>query len=238
MSFTEVISDAIKYPFSDIKKFIIVGVLALLAAFAEVGYAFVGDNTIMFLILLIIGLIFAIILSGYSVGVIRNAIQNSNEIPGVDLVANFIDGIKVLIISIVYYIIPVIIAVILGAFAGLVGVGFNVLDAGMAFTRLIALIIFILFSIFAIVAIARFADTGNLGAALSIGEVIEDAKRVGILNIILFLIVVVIIALILSIIVGIISIIPFIGGIIGAIILGGFMVLFYNRGIGLLYGSA
>lgn len=103
---------------------------------------------------------------------------------------------------------------------------------------IIGIILFVLFSIFEIVAVARFADKGELGAALIIGEVIEDAKRVGILNIILFTIVAVILILILSLIAGVLALIPIIGIIVGVIILGGFMILFYNRGIGLLYASA
>ncbi len=237
MSLGEILSDAISYPFSDITKFLIVGILALLAGISSVFFPQGGDGVI-FILLAIIGIIFAVILSGYGVSVIRNAIRNSDEIPGVEPVANIIDGIKVAIIGIVYYIIPIIIALIIAFALGLIGAGLNQVSAMVSIAGLITVILFILFTIFEIVAVARFADTGELGAALSIGAVIEDAKRVGILNIILFTIVAVILIFVLSLIISILAIIPFIGIIIGIIILGGFMTLFYYRGIGLLYASA
>jgi hypothetical protein len=238
MSLGEILSDAIRYPFSDITKFLIVGILALLAGITSVLYPTGSDGSVIFILLAIISLVFAFIISGYGVAVIRNTIKNSDEIPGIDPVANIIDGIKVAIIGIVYYIIPLILVVIISFALGLIGAGLNQVSAVVIIASIIGIILFVLFSIFEIVAVARFADKGELGAALSIGEVIEDAKRVGILNIILFTIVAVILILILSLIAGVLALIPIIGIIVGVIILGGFMILFYNRGIGLLYASA
>lgn len=238
MSLCEILSDAIRYPFSDITKFLIVGILALLAGITSVLYPTGSDGSVIFILLAIISLVFAFIISGYGVAVIRNTIKNSDEIPGIDPVANIIDGIKVAIIGIVYYIIPLILVVIISFALGLIGAGLNQVSAVVIIACIIGIILFVLFSIFEIVAVARFADKGELGAALSIGEVIEDAKRVGILNIILFTIVAVILILILSLIAGVLALIPIIGIIVGVIILGGFMILFYNRGIGLLYASA
>lgn len=238
MSLGEILSDAIRYPFSDITKFLIVGILALLAGITSVLYPTGSDGSVIFILLAIISLVFAFIISGYGVAVIRNTIKNSDEIPGIDPVANIIDGIKVAIIGIVYYIIPLILVVIISFALGLIGAGLNQVSAMVIIASIIGIILFVLFSIFEIVAVARFADKGELGAALSIGEVIEDAKRVGILNIILFTIVAVILILILSLIAGVLALIPIIGIIVGVIILGGFMILFYNRGIGLLYASA
>lgn len=238
MSLGEILSDAIRYPFSDITKFLIVGILALLAGITSVLYPTGSDGSVIFILLAIISLVFAFIISGYGVAVIRNTIKNSDEIPGIDPVANIIDGIKVAIIGIVYYIIPLILVVIISFALGLIGAGLNQVSAVVIIASIIGIILFVLFSIFEIVAVARFADKGELGAALSIGEVIEDAKRVGILNIILFTIVAVILILILLLIAGVLALIPIIGIIVGVIILGGFMILFYNRGIGLLYASA
>ncbi|AMD17324.1 hypothetical protein TL18_04365 [Methanobrevibacter sp. YE315] len=238
MSVIEVISDAIAYPFSDIKKYLIVGVLTLLAGFYSVLGSFGIDNSILMLLAILVSIVFALILSGYGLQVIKKGIQHSNEIPDIDPVTNLVDGIKVLIIGIVYYIIPVIIAMILGVFSGLVGAGLNHTGVGIGVGTILAIIVVIIFSILEIVAIAKFADTGNMGDAFSFGQIFEDAKRIGILNIILFVIIALIIILILSFILGLLAIIPYIGFIIGMILLGGFIVLFYNKGIGLLYASA
>ena len=238
MSLGEILSDAIRYPFSDITKFLMVGVLALLAGIANLIYPNGTDNTIMMVLLTLIGVIFGVILSGFCLDVIRKGIHHSNEIPSINPAENLIDGIKVIIIEIVYYIIPLIIAAVLGLLGGFVGAGLNQVSAGTAFAVIVALIVVIIFSILEIVAIARFADTGDLGAAFNFGEIFEYAKRIGILNIILFTIVTIILAVVLSIVLGLLGLIPYIGVIIAVVLLGGFIVLFYYRGIGLLYAHA
>lgn len=239
MSLTEIISNAISYPFSDIGKFIMVGILVLLAGLSSFIAPFgIQNNSILALIIVLIALIFAIVLSGYSVDVIKNGIDNSNEIPSIDFMKNFVNGLKTLVIGIVYFIIPIIIMLVLGMITGAIGAGLDHLAAAMGVTSIIAVIIFILFAIFEIVALARFADTGELGAALSIGEVVEDAKRVGILKIIGFLIVSFIIALVATFLSSLLAIIPFIGLIIAVIVLGAFVTLFIYRGFGLLYADA
>ena len=239
MSLTEIISNAISYPFSDIGKFIMVGILVLLAGLSSFIAPFgIQNNSILALIILLIALIFAIVLSGYNVDVIKNGIDNSDEIPSIDFMKNFVNGLKTLVIGIVYFIIPIIIMLVLGMITGAIGAGLDHLAEAMGVTFIIAAIIFILFAIFEIVALARFADTGELGAALSIGEVVEDAKRVGIFKIIGFLIVAFIIALVATFLSSLLAIIPFIGLIIAVIVLGAFVTLFIYRGFGLLYADA
>lgn len=239
MSLTEIISNAISYPFSDIGKFIMVGILVLLAGLSSFIAPFgIQNNSILALIIVLIALIFAIVLSGYNVDVIKNGIDNSNEIPSIDFMKNFVNGLKTLVIGIVYFIIPIIIMLVLGMITGAIGAGLDHLAAAMGVTSIIAVIIFILFAIFEIVALARFADTGELGAALSIGAVVEDAKRVGILKIIGFLIVSFIIALVATFLSSLLAIIPFLGLIIAVIVLGAFVTLFIYRGFGLLYADA
>ena len=238
MSLGEIISDAVKYPFSDITKFIIVGILVLLAAIPNVVYPTPEGRGLIYLLLALIGFIFSIVLSGYSMTVIKNGIEHSSEIPGIDPVANFIDGIKVIIIGIVYFIIPIIIASLFGGLTSIVGAGLNHAGAGLGIGAIVSLVVFIIFAIFEIVALSRFANTDEFGTAFNFGAVIDDAKRIGFLNIILFTIIALIIIFVVSLIVSLLSFIPFIGSIIAVILLGGFFILFYYRGIGLLYASA
>ena len=155
-----------------------------------------------------------------------------------DPVNNFIDGIKVIIIGIVFFIIPFIITFILMLITGAVGAGLDNLVAGLGFGAIIAVILFIIFAIFEIIAIARFAKTDEFGDAFNFGAIMEDIKRIGIAKIIAFLIVAFIVIFIAYIIISILAIIPFIGIIIAEIISGAFVLLFYNRGIGLLYDDA
>ena len=173
---------------------------------------------------------------GYSINVIKRGIDNSNEIPDFDFVNNFVDGLKLILIGFVYFIIPLIITLVLLFVFGAIGSGLNQVVGSLGIWALIA-VIFIIFGIFAIVAQARFAISHSISDALSIGEVFEDVKRIGILKIILFLIVVSILISVLALILAIITVIPVIGVMIIDLLLGGFIFLFLNYGIGLLYAE-
>lgn len=238
MSLGEIFSDALKYPFSDITNFLIVGVLAVLASLSSVISSFGIQNGIIAGLAVIIGFIFAIILSGYSIDVIKKGIEHSNDFPEIDLKENLINGIKALIIGIVYMIIPAIIAFALMVVFGVVGAGINHAMASLGLASIIIFIVFILFGIFEMVALAKFADTKDLGAALNIGGVIEDAKKIGILKIIVFIIIVMIIAIVATFIISLFAFIPYIGVIIATLIFGAFAVLFANKALGLLYAEA
>lgn len=238
MSLTEILSDSIKYPFSDITKFLIVGIIALLAGITSVLGSFGVDNAILNVIGLIIGLIFALMLSGIGLDVVRGAINHSDAIPDIDPMNNIIDGLKVLVISIVYFIIPIIITLLFTGVSGAIGAGLNNIVAALGFAVIIAIIIFIIFAIFQIIALARFAESGKLGDAFSFGEIFEDIKQIGIGKIIALIIIAIIVVAIAAIISSIFALIPFVGSIISSILIGAFVVLFYNRAIGLLYIDA
>ena len=238
MSLSEIFSNSIKYPLNDYKAFLVVGIIGLLAGLTTVLKQFSVDNSAVAIIAAIISLVFSIILAGYVVDVIKKGIDNSDEVPYLDLAANLINGIKVIIISIVYEIIPLIIIFVLAVVTGAIGAGLNHVGTALLITVVVGLILAILFGIFNIVAIARFAESGNLSDALSIGEVIEKAKSIGIFKIIAFIIIAIVIIFIVGIIVGIIGLIPYIGLIIGTILSSGFIVLFYGKATGLLYADA
>jgi hypothetical protein len=238
MSLSEIFSDSIKYPFSDFTKFVIVGVLALLASFSSVVVSFGIDNTAVSLFAALVSFVFAIILGGYCISVMKAAIEGSDIIPDIDFKTNLIDGIMTLIIGIVYFLIPIIIAIILLFLTGAIGAGLDHVVAALGIGGIIAFIIFLAFAIFEMVALARYAKTKELGDALNIGEVIEDVKRIGILQIIAFLIISLIIIIIAFIVSAFISMIPYIGIVIASLLVGAFTALFYYRALGLLYASA
>lgn len=238
MSLGEIITDSIKYPFSNITNFLIVGILVLLAGISNVFMTYGISNEALNVIGGIIGIIFALILSGYSLDIIKNAFNNSDEYPMIDLASNFVDGVKVLIINIVYFIVPIFITLILAVITGAIGAGLNHLFTGLGIAAIISMIVFIIFGIFEVIAIARFAQTGQLDDAFNFGAIIDDIQRIGFAKVIAFLIIVAIIIAIAAVISSVLAFIPIIGVLISTIVLGAFAVLFYNRGIGLLYVDA
>ncbi|WP_407393694.1 DUF4013 domain-containing protein [Methanobrevibacter sp.] len=237
MSLIDVFSESVTYPLNDIVKWIIVGIVGLLAGLSSTLSSSGQDSFIIILLAGIISIIFSIILSGYGIEVIKKGIQHSDEVPGFDIMANLINGIKVVIISIVYMIIPFIIGLIILGSSAIFGAAINQSFAVLSFATIIVLIIAILFGIFELVAVARFANSGDLGDALNVGEVFADAKRIGILKIILFLIIFIIIAMIAALIIGLFGIIPFVGVLIATILISGFITLFGYKALGLLYAS-
>ena len=238
MSLGEIITDSIKYPFSNITNFLIVGILVLLAGISNVFMTYGISNEALNVIGGIIGLIFTLILSGYSLDIIKYAFDNSDEYPMIDIAANFVDGVKVLIINIIYFIVPIFITLILAVITGAIGAGLNHLCTGLGIAAIISMIVFIIFGIFEVIAIARFAEPGRLDEAFKFGAVIEDIQRIGFAKVIAFLIIAVIIIAIAAVIGSLLTFIPVIGVLLSSIVLGGFIILFYNRGIGLLYADA
>ena len=234
MEIGEIIKDAIVYPFNNIKALIIYMIIGIVCgllggaslmgvllaaqgnnALAAGGFGFIG------ILILIIG---GLLISGYGLDIVKFGIEGRDDAPGIDIVRQILNAIKVFIVNIVYYIIPAIIGWLLTT---LLGQGI--------LTIIITLIIYIVFAFAQFMAICRLAKYDSLGEALAIGEAIGDVSRVGMLKVLLTIIAVFIIALIVALIIGVIS---QYNNIIGGILFGLFGVyvaFFYNRAIGLLY---
>ena len=234
MEIGEIIKDAIVYPFNNIKALIIYMIIGIVCgllggaslmgvllaaqgnnALAAGGFGFIG------ILILIIG---GLLISGYGLDIVKFGIERRDDAPGIDIVRQILNAIKVFIVNIVYYIIPAIIGWLLTT---LLGQGI--------LTIIITLIIYIVFAFAQFMAICRLAKYDSLGEALAIGEAIGDVSRVGMLKVLLTIIAVFIIALIVALIIGVIS---QYNNIIGGILFGLFgvyLAFFYNRAIGLLY---
>ena len=165
-------------------------------------------------------------IEGYALDIIKYGIERRSDGPGIDIGRQISNAAKLIIVSIVYYIIPAIIIFILSLFLK------NWILA------IISIILIITFALAQFMAKCRLAKTDKLGDALAIGEAIGDISRVGLGKIICTVIIVVLLLVIVSVIIAFIS---NINGTIGSIILGIFSVyyiFFYNRAIGLLYSDA
>lgn len=235
MELMEIISDALVYPFHNIKALIIYLILGIILGIVLAGtFAAISAGTAVSNIAAaigsgIIGIIIAAVLSfaisGYQLDIIKFGIDRSSDAPGLDFVRQFINGFKYTIVQIVYFIIPIIISAILA----------------IIFQHWLAMVIeFILFAIFALAAVmaqCRLAKTEDIGHALAIGDAIGDISRVGILKLLVFIVVISLIAFILAFIGGIISRWnATVGGVILGIV-GIYLVFFTSRATGLLYSD-
>ena len=238
MGVGNIIGDALAYPFNNIKALVLYVVLAIIAgiiggatllssaaSFSSqgfAGFAFSGLSIVGIIVFILV----LFLIEGYGLDIIKYGIERRADGPGIDIGRQISNAAKLIIVSIVYYVIPAIIIFILGLFLR---------DWIMT---IISIILVILFALANFMARCRLAKSDDLGDALAIGEAIADISRVGLGKLLATVVLVVIIAIIIVVLIGII------GGIndtVGDILFGIFLVylvFLYNRAIGLLYSDA
>ena len=238
MSISEMFSDALAYPFNNIKALLLYVVLGIIVAL--LGGATIVDFAVAFstkgvggaalaglgIVGVILFVLVVFLVEGYALDIIKYGIERRSDGPGIDFGRQVSNAIKLVVVSIVYYVVPAIITLILSLFLR---------DWLIA---VIGVILFIVFALANFMAKCRLAKTDNLGDALAIGEAIGDISRVGIGNLLITVIVVFVILMIIAFIVAIfMGLNQYLGGIILGFA-GVYFVFFYNRVIGLLYSTA
>ena len=238
MGVGDIIGDALGYPFSNIKALVLYAVLAIIAGIIGgaslltiaasfstkgfAGFAFSGLSIVGIIVFILV----LFLIEGYGLDIIKYGIERRADSPGIDIGRQITNAIKLIVVSIVYYVIPAIIILVLGLFLR------------DWILTIISIILVIVFALANFMAKCRLAKTDSLGDALAIGEAIGDISRVGFGKIIATVIVIFIILLIIAV---IIAFITNMNNTIGSILLGIFsvyFVFFYNRAIGLLYSEA
>lgn len=269
MKLTEIYSNAIKWPFSDIKGLLIFGIVLIIGSLSTFVPALIGQPTSyvpLQIIFTILSIIVAFITGGYVISLIRNSINLSDEIPCISLKTNLIDGLKFLVVALVYIIIYAIILFVVGfATGGLEALSIaqasitktaGAVDAtailnliptqdllGLGAMVAIGLILAIIFGIFLNITQCRLAKNGKIGDAINLGNVFDDINSIGWGKYIGWYILLIIITLVIGIIVGIIISllltlhVAFIGVIINALIVAPFLQMFAARALGLLYSE-
>jgi hypothetical protein len=195
-------------------------------------------------IILIIGTLIFPIIMGYQLRVLKGAVPAPEAD---DVVGMFIDGIKMIIINIVYQIIPCIIGLIVlvltGGFGALTMSGMDVGDQGafmglllgsMAVAFIVYMIFAFIFGLFEIIGMVRFARTGSMGEAFAFSEILEKIGSIGWVSYILALIV---IGIVMMVIYFILMVIPFIGWLL-IIVLAPLLATVISRYQSNLYDSA
>ena len=238
MGVGDIIGDALAYPFSNIKAlvlYVVLGIIAgiiggasilsLAAAFSSkglAGYAFSGLSIVGIIVFILV----LFLIEGYGLDIIKYGIERRADSPGIDFGRQVSNAFKLIVVSIVYYIVPAIIIFVLGLFLK------------DWILLILSIILIIVFALANFMAKCRLAKTDSLGDALAIGEAIGDISRVGLGKLIATVVVIVVIVVIVAIILALIS---NWNSTIGSVLLGIFsvyFVFFYNRAIGLLYSDA
>ncbi|MDR2873468.1 MAG: DUF4013 domain-containing protein [Methanobrevibacter sp.] len=111
MSFSEIFSDGLKYPLKDLKSFFILGILFFIP---EIISFF--ENSQFSFLLIMLGIIFIVVhifASGYAFSITKNTIEKNEDVPIFQIVTNLVNGIKVFVAGVIYFIILSIISLIL-----------------------------------------------------------------------------------------------------------------------------
>lgn len=216
-------SEAIRYPSSNWKKVIILGLLMIASIF----------------------IIPIFLVMGYQLRIVKATFAGIDELPDFDEIGSmFVDGLKVFVVSVAYMIIPVIV-ILLGVFGSIWALASEgTITDPFAFmsiigvTAVIGIILAILFGIFEIIAIANMAlYDSELGAAFRFSELLERISAIGWVNYFIWLIVIFVIGVVGGIIGGILNIIPFIGFIIALLTVYPYLNMVYARALALLFAS-
>ena len=191
------------------------------------------------LMLIIATILLAIPLMGYAMKVLRG----EKPAPEVDDWGTlFIDGIKYLIVSLIYAL-PIIIVwvLVLGASAAAIMSGnYSAMMAAfgaMALGFVVMFVLGVIIAVFEVIGIVRFARTGSIGEAFNISAILATINKMGWVPYLIALIVLMIVGIIVGIIIGILTMIPYLGIIIYLCLIAPVTLLFM-RYICLLYDSA
>lgn len=249
MNITEIFSNSFKYPFSNIKKFAIFGIIVVLAS---INFS-IANNSILQIIFNIISFVALILVLGYGLNVVNYGFKEIDELPDFNFKIDFVNGLKLFVLQCCYYIIPLILVYITAYSSGflhaLVDLIISYYETGvysfsnmfltsMAITIIVAIILFIVFALFANIGMARLAKYDDIFEGINVSKVFKDLKKIGIAKTIGWLIVLVIVGFILMFIgVGVSMVIPFVGSIIASFIVISYLYLFYYRCVGLLYSN-
>jgi len=192
----------------------------------------------------ILAIIVFIFISGYALNIVRKTLALEEEIPEFEIKLNIIDGLKVLVLSIAYCIIPLIFII-----GGII--------AKLSILIFIGAILLILFSLLLIIATARLAETDNLIEAMNYINVFNKIGEIGWANFVIWIIVFILamigIMIVISIVTGLLGLLlgmiialtgaslsigVFIFSILILFLFYPFIQLFSSRALGLLYNEA
>lgn len=213
MKITENIGDSLQYPFKDWKKMILLGILLMIPIVNFIGF-------------------------GYYLRILKSTFTGLNGLPNFKNVGElFIDGLKVILICIIYFILPLVFYILSLVFATSVFNYLPILTGISGIFFLLACILAVVSSIFLYMGIANFAYEGELVAALKYSEIFGIIKAVGLGKYILWWVVLTIIVTVLGLIIGLVGgiLLYFLLGFIVLVLGYGYLAMLQARSVALIF---
>lgn len=226
MEIGEIISDSMKYPTSDWTKIIILAVILLIPIVNFIGM-------------------------GYVLRIIKGTLAGLDDLPDFDEVGElFIDGLKILVVGIVYAIPIWIIAAIIGFILSLIfgattsttyySADATAMIGGMIASYAVIIIVALIVGLIEIIGIVNMAYyDGDLGAAFRFSDILNYIATIGWGKYIITYIIIALIGMVITLVAGFIGILIFFVGIFITLPLAmSFLYMFGTRAIALLFTDA
>lgn len=257
MGVLDILVDSLDYPLRDWKKYLILGIFLFIMRYVE---TFASIRPISLLVMFIV-LILEIVIFGYICSVIASAIRHKKDIPSFSFVENIVDGLKYLVLGIVYTIIPFVLFYImlissgsnsaiiqllqasnpyftvLGFPTGDLFSGFinGITQSSYTMTFIILFILGLIFSFFFVMSLSRMVDTESLKEALNFRAVLKTMKTIGWGTYITWFIVISLYLIMFGCIRILLGLIPYVGLLVACLVIFPYTILFASRAIGLVY---
>ena len=241
MDLSILVKNSFKYPFRNIKKLPIIFLFFILIAIIPIGI--ISNNDQVVFIGVIAFFLFILIVPGYFLSIVKLGSSQSAMLPSFNLVNNIYDSIRVIFLRIVYMIVPAVIFLIalktMGPASRELLYSFRIPEflATVGLILLLILVIYIIFECLLFFAKARLAYFNSLQEALKINKVIDDIKRIGIVNIIKWLIIMFILLNVVTFVTSLVMAIPYVGFLIYICIVIPTLESIANYSLGLLYSN-
>jgi hypothetical protein len=219
MEIGEIISDAIKFPSQKWSKVVILGIILIIPIVNFIG-------------------------AGYLFRILKATFAGIDELPDFDEVGElFIDGLKILVVGIVYAIPVVIIGALVSIILGLGAQATTVSSFDMfaiVAGSLVYVIIAIIIGLIESIAIANMAlYEGDLGAAFKFSEIMERISLIGWGKYIVWYIIMVLLGAVVYAVAAGITIVTFgIGIIVAILVIYPYFSIFGARSLALLFASS
>lgn len=204
MDYGQLIKDALKYPLSDYKKFLILAIPNLIISVILCSFTYIGTKTnnmsyeyisttfstnealtlsLAILLALLILLMLYIISNGISIQAIAESLA-ANQLPDFNIQKFFVSGLKNIIVTLGYVALPLVIYFIILA---LIATLFEVNELAAAILMVVFFIIstiaLVILYVVYLIATARLAITNSLSDAFNISRNYEIASTIGKINI-------------------------------------------------------
>ena len=233
MEIGEILIDAFKYPIENIKAMGIYLILVIATAMVMMipgivmGLGSKQDSFPLSIIACIFGfiilMILLLLLEGYLLDVVKTGINRGNKLPGIDFKRQFLNGIKLLALAVIYMGAPIIILACLATINKiLIWIGILII--------ILALLAFLM-------AQCRLAKTDSITEALIFEETVNDIFKIGFFKLIVLLIAFAVIGYAIYLIGNLLQQNSQIIGILFTSILSIYLGLAQARGYGLLYSN-